>query len=192
MHYIKNMKLIKRYRNRRLYDTDLKKTITMEDIRSYVTRDIEFSVIDNASSRDITIAVLSNVIGSSADDFRKSGLKIVNVMIRKGGVGTMDLFKKLALASIGAINMTREKVEEVFDEMVKRGEMTDDERAEAIKNFASKSSESATKLKDKADEIAAHLSGMFSSKLDEKISGLAEKLEKLAARVSDLEKKSAG
>lgn len=186
------MKLIKRYRNRRLYDTELKKTITTEDIHSYVTRDIDFSVIDNATGRDITIPVLSNVIASSADDFRKSGFKLVNAIIRKGGVGTVDLFKKLALASIGAVNMTREKMEELFDEMVKRGEMTDDERAEAIKNFASKSSEGATKLKDKADEVASRLSSMFSSKFEEKISSLAEKLEKLAGRVADLEKKSGG
>ncbi len=186
------MKLIKRYRNRRLYDTELKKTITVEDIREYVSRDIEFTVIDNASGQDITIAVLSNVIATSAGDFGKSGFKIINAIMKKGGVGTMDLFKKLVLASIGAVNLTREKVEEVFDEMVKRGEMTDDERAEAIKNFASKSSESASKLKDKADEFAAQISGMFSSKFEEKIAGLAEKMEKLAARVSDLEKKSAG
>lgn len=186
------MRLIKRYRNRRLYDTDLKKTIKMDHIRDYVSRDIEFTVIDNATGRDITIAVLSNVIASSADDFKKSGFKAINAIIRKGGVGTMDLFKKLALASIGAVNLTREKVEEVFDEMVKRGEMTDDERAEAIKNFASRSSEGASRLKDKANEAAAHLSGMFSSKVDEKISDLAQKIEKLSARVADLEKKSGG
>jgi polyhydroxyalkanoate synthesis repressor PhaR len=184
------MRLIKRYRNRRLYDTELKKTVKMDDIREYVTGDIDFVVIDNASGRDITIAVLSNIITSSAGEFGKSGFKIVNTIMKKGGAGTMDLFKKLALASIGAVNMTREKMEEVFDEMVKRGEMTDDERAEAIKNFASKSSESASKLKDKADEVAAQLSGMFSSKFDEEISKLAQKIEKLSARVADLEKKS--
>jgi polyhydroxyalkanoate synthesis regulator protein len=186
------MKLIKRYRNRRLYDTELKKTIKMDDIREYVTRDIDFVVVDNASGRDITIAVLSNVITSSAGEFGRSGFKIVNAIMKKGGAGTMDLFKKLALASIGAVNLTREKVEEVFDEMVKRGEMTDDERAEAIKNFVSRSSESASRLKDKADEVATHVSGLFSSKVDEKISELAQKLEKLSARVSNLEQKASG
>ena len=189
MHYNDKMKLIKRYRNRRLYDTELKKAITMADIRAYVLRDIDLKIIDNASGRDITIAVLSGIVGETAGDFRKSGIKIVNAIIKKGGVGAMDILKKLTLASIGAVNMTREKIEEIFDEMVKRGEMTDDERSEAIKNFVEKSADSAGKLKDRVEEIAGKFAEKFSSRFDEQISSLAEKIEKLSAKVADLEKK---
>lgn len=189
MHYNVDMKLIKRYRNRRLYDTELKKAITTADIKTYVLRDIDLKIIDNASGRDITIAVLSGIVGDTAGDFRKSGIKIVNAIIKKGGVGAMDVLKKLTLASIGAVNMTREKIEEIFDDMVKRGEMTDDERSQAIKNFVEKSTDSAGKLKERVEEIAGKVAEKFSSRFDDQISGLAEKIEKLSAKVADLEKK---
>ncbi len=189
MHYNTYMKLIKRYRNRRLYDTELKKAVTMADIRSYILRDIDLKIIDNASGRDITIAVLSSIVGETAGDFRKSGIKIVNVIIKKGGVGAMDVLKKLTLASIGAVNMTREKIEEIFDEMVRRGEMTNDERSEAIKNFIEKSADGAGKLKARAEEIAGKFAEKFSARFDDQISALAKKIEKLSAKVADLEKK---
>ncbi len=189
MHYNRDMKLIKRYRNRRLYDTELKKAITMADIKAYVLQDIDLKIIDNASGRDITIAVLSSIVGETAGDFKKSGIKIVNAIIKKGGVGAMDVLKKLTLASIGAVNMTREKIEEIFDEMVKRGEMTDDERSDAIKNFVEKSAEGAGKLKERVEEIAGKFAEKFSSRFDDQISSLAEKIEKLSAKVADLEKK---
>ncbi len=183
------MRLIKRYRNRRLYDTELKKAITMMDIRDYVLRDIDLKIIDNASGRDITIAVLSSIVGETAGDFKKSGMKIVYAIIKKGGVGAMDVLKKLTLASIGAVKMTREKVEEMFDEMVKRGEMTSDERSEAIKNFVEKSKDSAGKLKERVEEIAGRFTQKFSARFDDQMSTLAEKIEKLSAKVADLEKK---
>ena len=59
----------------------------------------------------------------------------------------MDYLRKLTLASIGAIELTREKAEEMLDELVKRGEMTNDERAEAVKNFVNKSIDSTEKMK---------------------------------------------
>ncbi len=183
------MRLIKRYRNRRLYDTELKRAITMVDIKSYILQDIDLRIIDNATGRDITIAVLSGIVGETAGDFKKSGIKIVNAIIRKGGVGAMDVLKKLTLASIGAVKMTREKVEEIFDEMVKRGEMTNDERSEAIKNFVEKSTDSAGKLKVRVEEIAGKFSEKFSARFDGQISTMAEKIEKLSAKVADLEKK---
>jgi polyhydroxyalkanoate synthesis repressor PhaR len=183
------MRLIKRYRNRRLYDTELKKAITMVDVRAYVLQDIDLKIIDNASGRDITIAVLSGIVGETAGDFKKSGIKIVNAIIKKGGLGAMDVLKKLTLASIGAVKMTREKVEEIFDEMVKRGEMTNDERSEAIKNFVERSTGSAGKLKEKVEEIGGKLSEKFSARFDGQISTLAEKIEKLSAKVANLEKK---
>ena len=189
MHYNRYMRLIKRYRNRRLYDTELKKAITMMDIRDYVLRDIDLKIIDNASGRDITISVLSSIVGETAGDFKKSGMKIVYAIIKKGGVGAMDVLKKLTLASIGAVKMTREKVEEMFDEMVKRGEMTSDERSEAIKNFVEKSKDSAGKLKERVEEIAGKFTQKFSTRFDDQISTLAGKIEKLSAKVANLEKK---
>jgi polyhydroxyalkanoate synthesis regulator phasin len=102
----------------------------------------------------------------------------------------MDLFKKLTLASIGAIELTREKIEEIFDEMVKRGELTDDQRAAAVKSFVEKSSDGADKLKGKIEEIFARCAEKCASKVKDELSTLAKRTEDLAARIEKLEKKA--
>jgi len=189
MHYNINMRLIKKYRNRRLYDTELKKTVTIDDLQGYIADGIEFKVIDNASGKDITMGTLSQIISRSASDFRHSGIKAINAMIKKGGIGGMDILKKLTLASIGAVNLTKEKVEEIFDEMVKRGEMTTDEKSEAIKSFVDKSSESAEKMKEKMEDVASRVAEKFSTKFNKKFSELSAKMEELSEKVNKIEKK---
>ena len=102
----------------------------------------------------------------------------------------MDIFKKLTLASIGAINMTRERAEELFDEMVKKGEMTRDERAEALKNFVNKSVESTEKMTKWLEEKFEKFSAKFSSKVDDQIAHLSNRVEQLNSRLTDLERKT--
>jgi len=48
------MRTIKRYNNRKLYDTKQSKYVTLEDIKVLVKNDIEFEIIDNASKKDLT------------------------------------------------------------------------------------------------------------------------------------------
>ncbi len=101
----------------------------------------------------------------------------------------MDIFKKLTLASIGAIEMTREKLEEMFDEMVKRGEITEDERAAAVKSFVEKTSDGADKIKDKIEDIFARCAEKCASGVSDQISALGRRVEELAGRIGELEKK---
>ncbi len=56
------IRVIKKYPNRRLYDTVESRYITLADIRKLVTDKIEFVVIDKKSEDDITRAILMQVI----------------------------------------------------------------------------------------------------------------------------------
>lgn len=55
-------RVIKKYPNRRLYDTVQSKYITLADIRSLVLERIDFVVIDKKSQEDITRSILLQVI----------------------------------------------------------------------------------------------------------------------------------
>jgi polyhydroxyalkanoate synthesis regulator protein len=189
MHNNENMKLIKKYRNRRLYDTEEKKTVTLDVLGDYLNENIEFKVINNTTGKDITVSVLAQIVSRSVTNFKDHGLKAINIMLKKGGMEGMDIFKKLTLASIGAINLTRERAEEIFDEMVKKGEMTKDEKSEAIKSFVDKSSQSAEKMKDKMEEMAGRVADKFSSKMDKKFDELNGKMETLSKKIAEIEKK---
>jgi polyhydroxyalkanoate synthesis repressor PhaR len=53
---------IKKYPNRRLYDTEESRYITLSDIRRLVVEDLPFTVIDQKSGDDITRSILLQVI----------------------------------------------------------------------------------------------------------------------------------
>ena len=55
-------RVIKKYPNRRLYDTVESRYITLADIRRLVTDKIDFLVIDKKSQEDITRSILLQVI----------------------------------------------------------------------------------------------------------------------------------
>jgi polyhydroxyalkanoate synthesis repressor PhaR len=55
-------RLIKKYPNRRLYDTTQSRYITLDEVRQMVLDDISFKVIDRQSEEDITRNILLQII----------------------------------------------------------------------------------------------------------------------------------
>ncbi len=55
-------RVIKKYPNRRLYDTEESRYITLADVRDLVLDDTTFTVIDKKTGTDITRAILLQVI----------------------------------------------------------------------------------------------------------------------------------
>ncbi|MDO9227870.1 MAG: polyhydroxyalkanoate synthesis repressor PhaR [Pseudomonadota bacterium] len=55
-------RLIKKYPNRRLYDTDESRYITLAEVKDLVMRAVPFRVIDSQSETDITRAILLQII----------------------------------------------------------------------------------------------------------------------------------
>lgn len=61
-------RLIKKYPNRRLYDTTVSSYITLEDVRRLVLGQEEFCVIDARSKEDITRSILLQIILEQEED----------------------------------------------------------------------------------------------------------------------------
>ena len=57
------LRTIKKYQNRRLYDTQLSTYVTLEKIREMITDGEEFAVIDAKNASDVTHHVLLQIIG---------------------------------------------------------------------------------------------------------------------------------
>ena len=61
-------RIIKKYPNRRLYDTEISSYITLEDVRQLVLEHVEFCVQDAKSKRDITRSILLQIILEREED----------------------------------------------------------------------------------------------------------------------------
>jgi len=55
-------RIIKKYPNRRLYDTEISSYVTLEDVRKLVIEGVAFSVRDAKSKQDITRSILLQII----------------------------------------------------------------------------------------------------------------------------------
>ncbi|MCP5425207.1 MAG: polyhydroxyalkanoate synthesis repressor PhaR [Gammaproteobacteria bacterium] len=60
-------RVIKKYPNRRLYDTVISSYITLEDVRRLVLEHVKFRVIDARSSADITRSILLQIISEQEE-----------------------------------------------------------------------------------------------------------------------------
>ena len=80
---------ISKYPNRRLYDPEQARYITLEDIRTLVNDNVEFRVLDKKTGTDITCAVLVQVIAteekSTHSVFRRDFL--LDLIRSRGGPG---------------------------------------------------------------------------------------------------------
>ena len=65
---MEDKRIIKKYPNRRLYDTEVSKYITLEDIKNLVLDNKEFIVIDVKSDEDLTRTILLQIITEQEDD----------------------------------------------------------------------------------------------------------------------------
>ena len=63
-----SIRIIKKYPNRRIYDTQDSKYITLDAVREMVVQGIEFKVIDTQSKKDITRSILLQIIIEQESD----------------------------------------------------------------------------------------------------------------------------
>lgn len=78
------MRIIKKYPNRRLYDTAISSYVTLEDIRALVLSGEEFEVQDVRSGQDLTRAVLLQIIAEHEESGEQPMLssKMLSQLIR--------------------------------------------------------------------------------------------------------------
>lgn len=55
-------RIIKKYPNRRLYDTEVSRYVTLEDVRALVLQEIPFQVRDARTNEDLTRSILLQII----------------------------------------------------------------------------------------------------------------------------------
>jgi polyhydroxyalkanoate synthesis repressor PhaR len=185
-------RIIKRYKNRRLYDTEEKKTIKLEDLVELVKEEVDFKVVDTRTKKDVTLSVLTKVLSESLTEDKnsiKQTSKVIRLLIARGGEITMDFFKKSVLFGLGVFDLTKEKAEKMVDEMIKRGEMSQSDKSKAVKELLKGHDERMQKLKTKIDESVEKVTTKVRGKEKEELAKLHKKLDDLAKVVERLEKK---
>ena len=119
--------LIKRYPNRKLYNTDAKRYITLDSIADLIRDGYDVEVRDHETSEDLTGVTLSQIIfeREKKDSDYLPNILLTN-LIRAGG-DTFGYVKRSFQASLNAVKALEAEVDERIDALVRRGEMAEED-----------------------------------------------------------------
>src|SRR5271170_2907414 len=99
-----NERVIKKYANRRLYDSTGSRHVTLEDIRKMIVSGEKVKVIDDKSGEDLTRAVLLQVI-SEQEQFGTPvlSMELLEAIIRFYGNPVQEMFTRYMEQSVGTL-----------------------------------------------------------------------------------------
>ncbi len=99
----KQTKVIKRYANRKLYDTERSCYVTLEEIAHMIKEGDEVRVIDNKSKDDLTAVTLAQIIVEEEKKVAKMPLKLLRSIIQSGNEAIGDFYQKRVADPVQAL-----------------------------------------------------------------------------------------
>ncbi len=112
-------RVIKKYPNRRLYDTALSKYITLEDVRRLVRDGVAFVVRDAQTDEDITRSILLQVIAEQeAGGEPIFTIPILTQIIRLYGDAVQGLASDFLQRSLSAFGEQQQQFRRQLDELM--------------------------------------------------------------------------
>ncbi len=175
------MILIKRYTNRKLYDTKNSKYVTISDIIKLIQNNEEIKVIENNTQEDITNVIMAQVLlkieqkeNSKKTDGSKKGIK---ALIQNSGDSLSNY-----------INKTKYTIKNEVDKIIKKGETELNDLAKQFQQFYDSSSSVIESIPKRIDEkVKESINTLFPVQRIKELDNLVKKVEILEKRVKNLE-----
>ncbi len=128
-----NKRLIKRYQNRKLYDTTDSCYVTLDDLGELVRSGEDIQVIDNSSKEDLTSITLSQIIFEQEKKRTKSlPLSALTNIVRSGGETLREFASKAIESSVREFGSVRDDVQDLVERLVKRGRIAPEEQTHLL------------------------------------------------------------
>jgi polyhydroxyalkanoate synthesis repressor PhaR len=180
-------KVIKRYTNRKLYDTVESRYVTLDEIAEMIKAGAEVKIIDNRTKEDLTSVTLAQIIFEEEKKTSKVSLEMLRELIRHGGEMAHRFVEGTGADLRGKVEAVRVAAQQRVQSFIQSGQQTSDRAKELVQT----SQEAVSALQRKVDErVRAAMEGMSNlgdvkRSLDEisrRVDGLEKKLEDLARK----------
>lgn len=110
----KPAKVIKRYSNRKLYDTDRSRYVTLEEIARMIKEGEEVQIIDNKSGRDLTAVTLTQIIYEEEKQKSRMPLSMLRNLIQASGETLQEFWDRSVITPVVEVRTSAQKgVEEL-------------------------------------------------------------------------------
>src|SRR5687768_13268006 len=112
--------VIKRYSNRKLYDTQESRYVTLEEIEEMIRGGREVSVVDAASGEDLTSVTLTQIILENERNHRANLPAAFLHQLIKHGEAWQDFVQKSMKSSLEGLISSQRDMERVFRDLTAR------------------------------------------------------------------------
>ena len=121
------MRVIKRYSNRKLYDTEARQYITLDSIADLIRQGEEVQIIDNRNGDNLTALTLSQILCEL--EKKRAGFlphAILATLVQAGGNTLASLRHSLA-SQLGLWQNFDEEIERRIQSLILQGELSEEE-----------------------------------------------------------------
>ncbi|MBK9516806.1 MAG: transcriptional regulator [Anaeromyxobacter sp.] len=173
-------KVIKRYTNRKLYDTVESRYVTLDEIAEMIKAGAEVKVVDNRTKDDLTAVTLAQIIFEEEKKTSKMSLKTLLGLIRHGSEVAQQLVDGAGGDLRGKVDAVRQAAESRVQGLLARGQQT----GERARELVSASQEALASLQKRIDErVRAAAEGV------QHLPEVNRQLEDISQRIAALESK---
>jgi polyhydroxyalkanoate synthesis repressor PhaR len=180
------MRIIKRYSNRKLYDTETKQYITLEQIADLVREGIELQVVDNTAGEDLTALTLSQII--LEQEKKQKGFlprSVLNALVEAGGKPISSLRQHLE-SPLGFIKQVDLEIERRIQTLIQRGEIAE-EHGRKLRNQLLENSSILGFSNTPKDEDIEQILKKRDIPTNDDLQNLITQLETLSQKIDELE-----
>jgi polyhydroxyalkanoate synthesis repressor PhaR len=171
-------RVIKRYSNRKLYDTQESRYVTLEEISALVKSGQEVSIVDNRTGDDLTEVTLAQILYEEQKKHTtRMPLGALQEILRTSGAAISEFIQKRVREPVQSL---REGAERKMDELVRRSESSMEEKARSVREFFQGAHRALDDLQRRIDERIHNV-------LDGGKAGLRRELASLRRRIEELE-----
>lgn len=178
---------IKRYPNRKLYNTESKQYITLEALADLIQEGEEIQVLDTSNGADLTVLTLTQVLfGQIKKQATFLPFGLLSGLIRAGSQSVASLHERAAILGNG--RQINNEIERRIQEIVERGDLTEQEGSSLIDKLTFADEKEPAQSPPEAKFVSSLLERRgFASRSE--IFKLAEQVENLTQAVDQLAQK---
>ncbi len=178
------MRLIKKYPNRKLYDTEDKRYVSLHGITSLVRAGEEIQVVDS-SGGDITTLVLSQILREQERRGSFVPKALLTALIQRGS-GGLSQTRESFRASLKALEVLEDEVREHIDALAERGEISLAEAQELREELLARARDRQVSLEERIlQDIEGSLTRLGMPTRSD-LEGVSSRLGEVEAKVDSL------
>lgn len=193
-------KVIKRYTNRKLYDTVESRYVTLDEIAEMVKQGVEVKIVDNRTKEDLTSVTLAQIVFEEEKKTTRMPLSVLREIIRRPGEQITEFIKSEVTPRVASI---REEAESRLDKLLRREDGTPEKLpdpvpsppsaqnlspAELLKGSQRALEDFQKKVDDRVKQVVENVVGNLPA-LGRDLGALVQRIETLEKKIDALEEK---